>query len=292
VNSDNPPQRDRLLPLKLAVTRARIAASEGRDSLVASSGAALGHAGRRAVLWLHRREDIELPPPIEIGERRFDVAADLVDYTGLSPNEVRGLLERKSDSFRAEWFLASPEHRADEWFYRASSMYLFGNAVHDPSPVLDLLESNTVKPGRALEFGGGTGNLALALAGSGWSVDYLEHSALQKDFVAFRAERYQLSEHIRILHDWHRLAADAYDLVCAMDVFEHIEQMDTLLTGQLLPAIRQGGVLIESSPFVRTLSNPMHHEHRGLDPLLQSEGFVLRDETDEGRLWKRSHLTG
>ena len=37
---------------------------------------------------------------------------------------------------------------------------------------------------------------------------------------------------------------------------------------RLLPALRSGGSFIEASPFHRTLSNPMHHEHTHLDELL------------------------
>ena len=140
-----------------------------------------------------------------VGEHTFDVIDDLRRYTGLDAGQVQDLVARRTDSFRAEWLLTPSEHRIDDWFYLSSGTYLFGNAIHDPRPVLETLTRVCGSGGRVLDFGGGSGNLALALAAAGWSVDYLERSALQKDFVAFRVDRYGLGDRLRILNAWDRL---------------------------------------------------------------------------------------
>ncbi len=255
-------KHDPLLPAKLAVTRLRIRSRERRDQELARVGAALGRLGRRTVLRIHRHEDVGEVQPIVVGAHTFDVIDDLRRYTGLDAGQVQDLVARRTDSFRAEWLLTPSEHRIDDWFYLSSGTYLFGNAIHDPRPVLETLTRVCGSGGRALDFGGGSGNLALALAAAGWSVDYLERSALQKDFVAFRVDRYGLADRLRILNAWDRLPSGEYDLVCALDVLEHVEDLEGLLSASLLPAVRAGGALAESSPFVRTLSNPMHHEHQ------------------------------
>ena len=237
---------------------------------------------------MHRREEIAIPEPLVVGDRSFDVMSDLCRYTGLPSPQVEALVRRRSDSFRAEWFLTPPAYRLDDWFYLSSTTYLFGNATHDPTPILETIKRCCDRPGRALDFGGGSGNLALGLAALGWSVDFVERSALQKDFVTFRVMEHGLADRVRILHQWQPLQRDAYDLVCAVDVLEHIEHLRRLLSETLLPAIRQRGALAESSPFLRNLSNPMHHEHNNMEDTVAESGLTLEEDTLECRVWRRS----
>lgn len=275
-----------ILRTKLAITRLRIAASERGDELTVSLGGAVGRTGRRLALRPHRGELITLPAAVTIGRHRLDVLDDLTAYTGLPRTEVEQLVWRRSDSFRAEWFLTPPQRRVDDWFYLSSTTYLFGNAAHDPLPMLAAIEKTGARPGRALDFGGGAGNLALALAAAGWDVDYTERSALQKDFVRFRVDRHHLHDRLRILDGWQPLPTNTYDLIAAMDVLEHVGDLDALLTERLLPALRSVGRLAESSPFVRNLSNPMHHEHTGLETLLQRRGLHVEADDVVARIWR------
>ncbi len=276
-----------LLDLKRVAGRARIRTAAARELATVVAGGGIAQLGRELVLRVHRYEHIEPPAALAVGATSFDVGRDLVNYTGLPPDEVDRLLRRRSDSFRAEWYTTPRKRRLDAWFYLASSTYLFGNAVHDPLPQLKLLRDRGIRPGRALDFGGGTGNLALAMAAAGWTVDYLEHSALQKDFVAYRLNAYGFADRVRVLDDWRPIAAETYDLVVAIDVLEHVADLERLLTESLLPAIRDGGRLLESSPFVQNVSNPMHHEHKDFESTLENASFLLEHSSPEGRLWRR-----
>jgi SAM-dependent methyltransferase len=277
---------DPVLRAKLAVTRARIDFAARRDETAVRAGGALARLGRRIALSPHLHETIGIPGATEVEGFRFDVMTDLAAYTGLPAARLDALVRRRSDSFRAEWFLAPRGLRLDDWFYLSSTTYLFGNAIHDPIPLVRILERHCGRSGRALDFGGGTGNLALALAAVGWSVDYLERSALQKDFVSFRIQRYDLDEQVRVLDDWRPIEANTYDLVSAVDVLEHVEDLEHVLVNRLLPSIRSGGALAESSPFVRNLSNPMHYEHSGLATLLEQHDFTCEADEPECRLWR------
>jgi len=183
--------------------------------------------------------------------------------------------------------LPPPLHNED-WFYLSSRTYLFANAVHDGEGVADVLRGHLGSASDVLDFGGGTGNLALALAARGHRVDFVERSALQKDFVRFRIDKHGLQDRIRVLDQWTPLAPSAYDAVCAIDVLEHLESLEEILAN-LLQSIRPGGVLAELSPFVRNTSNPMHHEAEAtFFRVMQTEGFSCTQQIERFRLWRVS----
>jgi SAM-dependent methyltransferase len=235
---------------------------------------------------------VELPAPVQIGRHRLDVADDLAGYTGLDREQVISLLRREHDSFRAEWHAFPRSLRSEKWFYLSSRMYLFANAIHrlDSDDFLRPLVESCPPPARVLDFGGGSGNLSVALAARGYLVDFMEVSALQKDFVRFRIQKHGLGGRLNVLDWWDELPASRYAAICALDVFEHLPDLRDVLTNQLLPALRDKGVLAESSPFSRGgLENPMHHEDRGgFEALLQENGLRLLSSRSHYRIWQRS----
>lgn len=255
-----------------------------------NAGALAFRAGGGLVRFPHRHEHIALPTPLEIDGFRFDVLAELAEYTELEPDLTAALVRREADDFRSEWYALPPKLRQDVWFYTASRSYLFANAVHvyESPELVDLLLKLSSAEGRVLEFGGGSGNLALALAARGLHVDFLELSALQKDFVRYRVARHGLGARLAILDRWSPIEESAYDLICAFDVFEHVSDIEHVLDARIVPALKQDGALAERSPFSRNLANPMHHEDTsGFDSLLERRGFRVVSEDSLCRVWSR-----
>lgn len=219
----------------------------------------------------------------------FDVTGDLAAYTGLDLPLVEDLLQRRSENFRSEWLAFPARFRRDRWFYLSSRMYLFGNAVHvhDDPKLIDTLDALAQPDMPTLEFGGGTGNVALALGARGRDVEFLELSALQKDFVRFRIDRYGLGERVRVLDEWQALPESRYGLIVALDVLEHIPDLE-LTARQLLAALAPKGVLVENSAFGSSAKNPMHlPDELDLVRFLRSH-LSLAAETDRLRTWRLS----
>lgn len=221
----------------------------------------------------------------------FDVVEDLEAYTKLPRARVIELLRRRHENFRTEWHSFPREVRDDHWYYLSARTYLFANAIHlhNQAGLVEKLVAFAAGSDRVLDFGGGTGNLALSLAASGYATSYLEVSALQKDFVRFRAQRHGLEDRMEIIDWWKGLARDAYDVVFALDVLEHLPDLRKVLEELILPALRPAGALVEISPFVRSLSNPMHYEQEEmLDATMRCAGFGVAETDPPLRVWRRA----
>jgi len=273
-----------------AARRWRAHASSAAEHGATHLGRIAGNASRWLLLLPHRAEVIDEPPPLRVGDDVFDIVEDLCAFTRLPRKRVLELITRRHESFRSEWQALPEALRADHWYYLASRTYIFANAIHlheDAVHAAALLA--LAPPGtHVLDFGGGTGNLSLALAASGHDVTYAEISAVQRDFVRFRISRHRPRGRVEIADWWDELPADTFDVVYALDVLEHLPALRSTLAERLLPAVRRGGALVESSPFTRSLSNPMHHvQSAALEEALGAAGFALEGVDGSARVWRR-----
>lgn len=215
-------------------------------------------------------------PKVKYGDP--ELFTDILEYTKLPEEIVAQLLSRKIGSFTKEW--ETREVKDDYWFYLSSKGYFWGNLPHlDIDEYIEIVKEYCPAKGRVLEYGGGVGNLIFRLATEGYQAEHLEVSALEKDFLRFRSSKHKLA--IKIIDVWQDLEKDYYDVIFALDVFEHIPNAHELVKSQLAPALKKGGILIDFTCYGETKKDPMHldkkYEKLLLKAFMESNLRIIRD---------------
>ncbi len=247
-----------------------------------------------------------------------EIISDLSEYTKIPINVVRDLvMNRQPYCYKREFIEKKIPY--NDFYNLASSYFIFGNAKHgtyidDMSKIIDKLikEKMDQNPSNYMlnksrndsvtifEFGGGCGSLSLALKEkyrNSIEVSYNELSVIQKDFFKFRCYKKNLD--IRTIDDWTFNEPDeefirlfgSFDIVVALDVFEHIENYPKYLN-KICKSIKNGGYLWEGSYFLENrASDPCHCVEDKWDykEIIKSHKFKLQPDQkmSEGNLWKK-----
>lgn len=180
---------------------------------------------------------------------------DLVAWSGLSFDEVCERVALKAGQprhFTEEYRWERPQSPNElGWFYRACRGYLFGNASRPRWEALKVLAHPKNSP--VLDFGGGIGQNALALAEQGFEVSYFDVSALQADFVRFRADLHKVR--VRVIEPYYagrfnylECIPGGFNAILLQDVLEHIPTYPAVLA-VLVGKLNPGGLIVEYSPF-------------------------------------------
>lgn len=196
----------------------------------------------------------------------------LIKYTGLPEETVDTMLARDKYPTQAEeWdFWKISDDAEIRLFYATARSFLFTNATHEFPNGLPPLP----KKARILDFGGGVGTIALEFALRGRQVDYFDPSIVQREFVRWVAKTHNLPVHIAAgLHPYDFQPRGQYDLVCAVDVFEHIPGYKEYLR-KIAAHMRMGATLFLEAPFGKTDCG-LHLKDRGnIATVLGDLGFT------------------
>lgn len=177
--------------------------------------------------------------------------AELSEYTGLSEAEVEERCRCAVDDQRDAWYQAdrSREEELVE-FYNGCDAYLFellwwhaleqGLAPSWNARLVDIAERFGCR--RFLDFGAGIGTNSILMAQAGLTVTNADISEVMQQFARWRLHRRGIEAAFIDLKSA-ALPREAYDLISAVDVLEHVSNpLEALAT--LHDALAPGGVLV------------------------------------------------
>jgi 2-polyprenyl-3-methyl-5-hydroxy-6-metoxy-1,4-benzoquinol methylase len=241
------------------------------------------------------------PKPLHARERDIE---DLMQFTGLDREEVLRYLRREKGRRHSHEFawLAPDSFETYEWFYRGSRTYVF-NAHAAWSRVVEV-----AGPGmRCLDFGGGGGANAFAMAERGAEVYYVDIGIVNSAYMAFRARKYGakvdvIDPLIETGDGWRVDTAEAarrvgdFDLIVCDNVLEHVPDYHEVLA-TLCAALKPAGRILELTPFKREKrylwKRPREWNVHLRPKLPLADVMASCHMHSEGRgLWRREEPTG
>ncbi len=190
---------------------------------------------------------------------------DVSDYTDIPADGLHVSMTAGRQGLAALWHKFGSFEPADEtaWYTRndVGRHYILDLAFWHTTELAEILAVSLgdIEGQRVLDFGSGIGTAALMLAMQGNKVDCVEINEELRKFTEYRMERHLNGEKSMRFIGGHGLPAETYDMVMAMDIFEHLPDPLSKLT-QLVATLKPGGRMFTHSDWKADELHPMHHE--------------------------------
>lgn len=193
---------------------------------------------------------------------------ELLEFTGYSPQRIRGLWETSNQQLAKNWEQAAipydDRERMAEWYRLNSELYLFAISAYnlEYKRIKSNLKVIRFARGACLDYGAGNGEILLELARRGHSVTYFDVEGVTMKFARTRAQHHGLKvEFARTKTELKAVAQrHGFDTIFSFDVLEHLPDLPgelSFLSSMLAP----NGVFVFDVPAGSTKAHPMHLNH-------------------------------
>jgi len=194
--------------------------------------------------------------------------AELVEFTGYTPERIRELWEISNQQLAKNWEVAAipqeDRERMAEWYRQNSELYLFAISAYnlEYKRIKSNLKVIRFARGSCLDYGAGNGEILLELARRGHPVTYFDVEGVTMRFARTRAQQHGLTMNFARTKDDLKAAAQqhGFDTIFSFDVLEHLPDLPgelTFLSSLLAP----NGVFVFDVPAGSTKAHPMHLNH-------------------------------
>lgn len=210
----------------------------------------------------------------EEGTRIKDIAKDVSEFFSESIEEAKTKIESIQCDQSKEW-----EERTGsvEDFYRDSTSYIYDGAkalIAREDRVARYIPLINIRGAKILDIGCGIGSAVTMLAEQGNEVLGYDIGKPSIDFCNFRKKKYNLKGEFTTQRPDD---LSKFDIVLAMDVLEHIENLESFLM-ELGKKLKPGCKLYHLDNF-KDYFRPMHFDFSNdIDQWLRNAGFALWDE--------------
>ncbi len=220
---------------------------------------------------------------------------DLAEYFGVSYEQAVCLLKVGSRLNKETWNILQPQ--SDEeimQYYQVNPFYIFSLPYWHMSRAQRQFRREIIRfsRGQVLDYGGGVGDLSLALAQTGLRVTYVDVGGKTFDFAKWFLVRRGFAD-IMLLDatkDEERIWVRKYETIVCIDVIEHIIHPE-LLTAKMASSLTERGTLIITGLDSKAV-NENHPMHLSINfsPAELLNSFGLYQSEERGWLWVKKSL--
>jgi SAM-dependent methyltransferase len=213
---------------------------------------------------------------------------DLAEYFGVSYEQAVCLLKVGSRLNKETWNILQP--KSDEeimQYYQVNPFYIFSLSYWHMSREQRQFRREIIRfsKGWVLDYGGGVGDLSLALAQTGLSVTYVDVGGKTFDFAKWFLALRGFADILLLdaTKDEERIWVRKYETIVCIDVIEHIKHPEVLIA-KIASSLAERGILIITGLDSKGV-NEDHPMHLAINfsptELLNSFGLYQ----SEGRSW-------
>ena len=220
---------------------------------------------------------------------------DLSEYFGVSYEQAACLLKVGSRLNKETWNILQPQ--SDEeimQYYQVNPFYIFSLPYWHMSRAQRQFRREIIRfsMGRVLDYGGGVGDLSLALAQTGLRVTYVDVGGRTFDFAKWFLARRGFAN-ITLLDgakDQEKIWAEKYETIVCIDVIEHVMH-PAVLIAKMASSLTENGTLIITGLDSKA-GNEDHPMHLSINfsPAELLNSFGLYQSEERGWLWVKKYL--